>query len=338
MNEQTTTTDPPKKRFWSLWIYRCTVAVCVLGLLIRFTVKDSILVASTLFYATPLGVLICGFLIAALFAKRLSYSRPVWIWVLCALLCFGFWLRIDWRWNRAALTRPHELEPLTDAQALTEVTVLFWNVARRKDLTAAADQIRKIDADIVGLVEVVGRPKDHRAFFKEQLPEYDHSVLGGGLQILVKGTSSETTPYQITKDSRVRQITATVRGVEYECLIADIESSPFRLRKTPLEKTTVIAESLAEKRLILMGDFNTPSDSVYLAKLRKNHTLAYDAVGEGYAPTWPLPFPVLTLDQVWTNGNLRPVQCEHGHSSASDHRFVLTTLRHNHMVAEPGIE
>ena len=39
-----------------------------------------------------------------------------------------------------------------------------------------------------------------------------------------------------------------------------------------------------------------------------------------------MPAPVLSLDQVWLGGGLRPLRCEHGVSAWSDHRPVIVDL------------
>ena len=81
-----------------------------------------------------------------------------------------------------------------------------------------------------------------------------------------------------------------------------------------------------EARTILVGDFNTPLDSAYIAPLRKEMTNAFEASGSGCAATWPMPLPVLSLDQVWTTPSLRPVRCEHFGSWRSDHRAVVAEI------------
>jgi endonuclease/exonuclease/phosphatase (EEP) superfamily protein YafD len=74
--------------------------------------------------------------------------------------------------------------------------------------------------------------------------------------------------------------------------------------------------------LIVLGDFNTPADSAFFRPLRAFATNAFEVAGSGCAATWPMPLPVLSLDQMWTTGRLRAVRCEHMLSWRSDHRAV----------------
>ena len=46
----------------------------------------------------------------------------------------------------------------------------------------------------------------------------------------------------------------------------------------------------------------------------------------GFAPTWPVPCPVLSLDHVWASRSLAVRTCEQGWSLRSDHRPVLFTF------------
>lgn len=77
------------------------------------------------------------------------------------------------------------------------------------------------------------------------------------------------------------------------------------------------------RNLIVLGDFNTPRESVFFIPLRAEMTHAFEAAGRGLAETWPLPLPMLNLDQIWTNRGLRVRHCEHGYSFRSDHRAVI---------------
>ncbi|WP_437204205.1 endonuclease/exonuclease/phosphatase family protein [Planctomicrobium sp. SH664] len=318
-------TAQPRRSLFRNVLWWGTAAVLGLGLAVRLTVCDAVLVASTIFYATPLPVLTAGAAFLLLLDGVWGPRRRALFW-LAVVLALGFWTyRKDWRWppvevvaSRPAGESAHEHETLK---------LLFWNVARRENLEPAAEYIRQSDADIVGLVEASGDPQVLKQFWREQLPEYDVTNAGGGMYYLAKGTSGEVTGEKIAWESNLRQLRITVRGVEYHCFIADLGAHIHRLRKTGLEGVAKFADEHPSERVLVMGDFNTPPDSPQFARLRQHHRLLFEVVGDGYAPTWPVPLPVLQLDQIWVNQHLQPVLCWHGFSSASDHRPVHAIVR-----------
>jgi len=81
-----------------------------------------------------------------------------------------------------------------------------------------------------------------------------------------------------------------------------------------------------------MGDFNTPVDSVFVAPLAERLTNAFQARGNGYYVTWPVPLPVLSLDQVWASREVELRDCELGWTWRSDHRPVVVTLARSSQV------
>ena len=78
---------------------------------------------------------------------------------------------------------------------------------------------------------------------------------------------------------------------------------------------------------ILCGDFNLPSDSLFVQPLRRRMRLASEvAPGVRYRPTWPGFAPVLELDQVWVSDHFEVTSCESPLTTASDHQPVVVDL------------
>lgn len=75
-----------------------------------------------------------------------------------------------------------------------------------------------------------------------------------------------------------------------------------------------------------MGDFNTPPDSVHFKPIRQGFRNAFEIRGNGYSATWPIPLPLLTIDQIWTSHGIRVSRCECAWSWYSDHRPLLAEL------------
>ncbi len=319
MIDSGTNITPTRNARWARRLLLCISTLVVLGLVIRLTIKDYIVGLSTVYYATPLGLLALGSLACACLCYCLKENRirtRAWL-ILFAIV--GVWWNQS-LWYKHAIDEQLVKEPGT-------IKLLFWNVARKPNLAPAANYIRKIDADIVGVVEVVGSGPYWKAFWQKQLPEYDVTILGGGMYLLTKGTSGETIPHALTMDSHCRELTITLGKQTLTCIVADIESSIYKLRDIPLTKLKDVMDTPRQHPLIVMGDFNTPTDSLYLKSYRENFRSLFEEVGNGYAATWPVFLPVLTLDQIWVDQRVQPVSCEHGFSTASDHRPVIATIR-----------
>ena len=118
-------------------------------------------------------------------------------------------------------------------------------------------------------------------------------------------------------------IHAEVRGHLLTILQVDVAPQPFRRRIYAFTELAAIIRPHLGENVLVLGDFNTPRESVSLDPLRAEMTQAFESAGDGLAETWPMPLPVLSLDQIWSGRRLRPVWCEHGYSARSDHRAVI---------------
>ena len=75
-----------------------------------------------------------------------------------------------------------------------------------------------------------------------------------------------------------------------------------------------------------MGDMNTPARSIHLDTLRKTFRNTFEERGNGFYHSWPMPLPVLSLDQVWINKRIYVGSCELQWTLHSDHRPMVCTL------------
>lgn len=314
-----------------------TMLAILAGTAVRFTLRDQTLLSSLIFYGTPLPVLVLGVSCLLWSACTLRRWRVGFRWLILLLLLGAIWIRSDWKFSaRPVAGIPPEMVAAAalETDDSEDVSLLFWNVARRRNLEAAADFIRRKDPDLVGLVEVQGEPETWRAFWRKELPEHDVSVLGSNMFLLTKGTSGEATPHDLGGGSQVRQLEVRFHNRLYEILLVDIQANPFQPREQALRKLTELADRLSDRRLVIMGDFNLPTDSIHLHALRKRHLLAFEAAGRGYAPTWPIPLPLMQLDQIWTNFQVIPVECRHSWTWASDHEPVEAIIRPRRSVPD----
>lgn len=310
---------PVRAAWWKRCLFQLValpVMFCLLlGIAVRFTVRDTVRYCSTIFYATPLPLLaMASGTLLWLDWKRERWGRCI-VWGVC-LGIFGTWTyQQDWRWTSHTPT------------SAPVIQALFWNVARQDDLTPVVEYLRESQPDVIGLVEVIGDHRERRAFFTEQMPGYNVTVVGGLMYVLTKGTTGESVPTRLDANSHLRQLPMTVNGVDLEFFIVDIGPHLFRLRGPAINLLLEHLDKVQDRPVLLMGDFNTPPDSAFMRQLRKNYRMAFDVAGRGWAPTWPMVFPVLQLDQIWMNSHLDAVRCTLGWSISSDHRPVHATLQ-----------
>ncbi|MCA9079810.1 MAG: endonuclease/exonuclease/phosphatase family protein [Planctomycetaceae bacterium] len=280
------------------------------GLLVRASVADRWIVLATLFYATPWPLLVVGCAVSVGLTALLRWFAQTSMWCVLLLIAASLCWQTQWFANTPR------------AERADEVTVMFWNAARRTDMTLAAEFINTQDADIVGLVEAGSAKPQARQFWREHCPKYDVSFLGGGLILLTKGTSGTSTPGDLGHQSFYRWIPVQVRGQELQCVVVDLKSDPYYSRRSVLGNLAGDMETLNDQPVLIMGDFNTPTDSVHFGALRQRHRELFEATGQGYSPTWPHPVPVLTLDQMWANEWIVPLECRRIAPVNSDHQAV----------------
>ncbi len=294
------------------WTVCGLYGVVALGVFARL-LRDQTIGLSTIYYGLPLPLLAVATL-ALTFLQRKERKRLI-RWAICsALLVAGIWSD-DWR------SRP-------DRSQSRDVKVVFWNACRIHrgwdDVTA---EVRSWDADVVALVEAGVGTEETRQQWQAGCPGYKVSLLGAGIVLLTRGESGESTVHEFPDGSRARQIATRVHGQTLNLVIVDIQANPFWSRREPLTHVAEVVSPLAGESTLVLGDFNTPTDSALLAPLRSEYTLAFDRAGQGYRATWPLPLPVLAIDQAWASDSVDVTSCKHLWTRASDHRPVALTVR-----------
>jgi endonuclease/exonuclease/phosphatase (EEP) superfamily protein YafD len=215
----------------------------------------------------------------------------------------------------------------TRSSTSNDFRFVFWNVARvvaGTDLVAS--RLKQFDAPLVALVEA---DKNHRVDtveWQRQLPDYQVvSTHYGGL-VAVRGTVISQQIHILGTGSWCEQFELRVDGDEFTLILVDICSDPTLSRRQPFEALSRLLHESRGRPVLIAGDFNTPDDSVWYASWRSHFREAFSERGSGYAATWPVPVPVLKLDQVWVNEFFNVSQCRHEWSAYSDHRPVVTDL------------
>ncbi len=299
---------------WAKLSFACACAAsAVVGVafLIHGTIRDLVPGLAILFYATPWPAIAFGAALLAVYWKRRKRRMLAGLFAVIALVALGLWLRLGWQWRHTPGPRG-------------QLRIVQWNVDRPVwrldgDLRWLAAQ----DADIITIAERHPRKKNTLDRWQAALPDYQLVSSEGEMLCLVRGTVESVEEGRLANRSYRTLIRARVRDRDVTVLQVDLDGYPPTDRSAPLEELATLASEHRLECLVVLGDFNTPADSKFFLPLRAFTTNAFEAAGSGCAATWPMPVPMLSLDQMWTTGRLRPVRCEHMISWRSDHRAVI---------------
>ncbi|MBX3444167.1 MAG: endonuclease/exonuclease/phosphatase family protein [Planctomyces sp.] len=312
----------PPPRPWRRRLLTAARAAALLllaaGLIVRSTVQDSLPGTGVIYYATPWSVLAIVALLAAKFAQLRSRRLECRLLFATSLGCALAWHSSSWQIR----------DPGT---AQTEVRVATWNVAHGSlGLRELVEHLATMRPDIAVLVEADPADEDVRGICKAAFPEHHVSILGAGLVLISRWPAGEAKAYRLGSpkvDSRLRELDVETPWGPWTIFAVDLGSDPLYFRRPTFE---LLAEHLDRRRgqpMIVAGDFNTPLDSTNFRMLRtRGLRELFLSSGNGYTPTWPVPAPVLSLDQIWVSETLSPVRCERHWHWRSDHAAVVGVI------------
>ena len=352
----------PTRRFWQhglLCLLLASSLFWLVAVAVRLTCRDVSpwVLCSVMYYATPGPLLFAAALLQAGGYQLARHARGAACWLLLALIlpqCAGSdpgrylgpgpVINVAEHASRdssAAVQRisdaliasgqsadlTHDTAPNgpADVNVSKRYRLLFWNISHLDSgLPALAAEMRNSQADLIALVEA-GRASDaQRVLWQQEFPEYELTFLGAEMLLLIKqGTAGEIRAHELPFNSRYREVQLTLQEQPLTLFLVDIYGRPTLSRRTQLQELAEAFPRWQQQPLLMAGDFNTPRDSLLFQPFQPYVHDAFDDVGSGYAPTWPLPAPVLTLDQVWGNGGIRFHSYQAGWSRLSDHRSLL---------------
>lgn len=297
------------------WFPAPLVVFCAVALTVRFTTRDAN-VPSALFYyvGQPLVIGVCLLFAAAIWWSAHRRSLAL-LTVVIGLACCGWW-------RQTSFAPDHEVFSPRVATA----RLMLWNLNGAWLGTRALGKIIGAQKpDVAGLLETwMPDPLIEEVIQASGIP-YHFATVGVeyGMILLVRGDIRDVRTETIARRTQLLAARVTLDAGSAYVALVDVPSYPLRSRSEPLNAIGRVARELRDEQLILFGDFNTPPDSMYFASLRGELRNAFETAGEGYAPTWPMPFPVLTLDQVWLGPAWSAQRCRAHTTLFSDHRYLV---------------
>ncbi len=283
-------------------------------IVIRLTVMDRAAFLAPLYYAAPPPALT---LAAAAAAAGWWTLRRRWLaggLALVMLACAGWTWATMWQFHP-----PRISDELTYRFA-------FWNVARGvAGWQRLATTLRRQDPDVVILSEAAVHPGIVAQHWAPVFPQHQVMISAGGLALLSRLPVERRGggPLGDSGYGLYQHVVIYLDDVPLHIIQVDIHSHPLKPRWVPLRALRTVLETLDGERVLIVGDFNTPSDSFYFRPLRQGYRNAFETAGQGYAATWPMPVPLLAIDQAWASGGVDVLRCEHARSWWSDHALLV---------------
>jgi endonuclease/exonuclease/phosphatase (EEP) superfamily protein YafD len=282
-------------------------------LAIRFLAKDWVETFSVVYYATPLPILAIFSLVLGIIWLLSKRSRAAKLYFTLTLGCLIAWSCSSFSAN-------------SGAPAPSNLKLFFWNAAHNKRTEEIANYIHRFNADLIGIVEAGTKAKKVKNKWKNAFPDYNVETLAGEMVLMTRGEILAKESGALGKRGRFNLLKVALNGEQFHVLLVDIDGDPLKSRVPAFEPLAKMIRSYSQDNLIVMGDFNTPLDSVLFESFRQYLTHAFESGGHGFAETWPIPLPVLAIDHIWVGKKIKVAGCNLNWSWLSDHRSVVADI------------
>ncbi len=264
-------------------------------------------------------------LVIALYSWRKRYRRICVISLILLALPGLFVFGVENRW-----TPPDEAHG-----ADKPLRLLHWNIRWGRDgWEGIKAEIRKHKADICILSEVPYQGADGKdyTYLPPKSPVRDipvRSIAGclvsdyksnriHTMAIFARGELEKGQWFVKSKGVIIYTLTWNYKGKKLNLLAVDLPSGIFVERGPLLNDIVVLIKK--NRPDIIVGDFNAPRRSKALSPLPEGFVHAYDAAGQGWSYTWPVPCPVYAIDQCILGRRIVPLQYALNSTGYSDHR------------------
>lgn len=277
-------------------------------IIIHFIVKDRWYITGVLFYAFPLLVIIgIGIVFAILFSKNQLILKSL---IVTTILLGMYW------WYHSFHFASEVLENNKYQ------TVLFWNIAKQKDrpLEVILKHVKAENPEFIGLVETEHISDSIFKIYQTQLQNYQLVHLKSDMIFGSKQPIKNVYYESVSDDYAFNHITIGEANNTLEIMLIDLYGSPFHNKKPPFE---IIYKYLKKHPIdVILGDFNTPFESVHFRKLESDFT-PFHGLNSGFTYTWPNGLPLFELDQIWISKKHQALKLQKLNYAVSDHSMLI---------------
>lgn len=276
--------------------------VTIAGLLaIHFIIKERTYWSSLFFYAIPLPVII---FIVLSFSVVLTKKWRRYNLIIASVLML-LWLGRSFK-----IHFPDKIDK-------NAIEVVFWNASHDNDFQTVNLENEHIP-DVMVLVE---SEKNNINRLKIKYPNY--YFYKSQREIFIFSKKSLIIESENISKKGTSVINFKTWGVNFYAI--DVQGS-IDISREP-ELIFVSKNIIKKTNTIVLGDFNTPYESVYLKQIKKDFNQAFNKKGNGFRETWFNNLPVLSLDHIWVSKDLKVLKTEKFYSLKSDHSMLKTVVR-----------
>lgn len=197
-----------------------------------------------------------------------------------------------------------------------ELTLVHWNVAGGwLGWDRTQRRLAEHPADVYVLSELPTSIRRQRvAWFGDGMSMVRNGSLGLACRGFVHGRTERP-----RSELKLLYAACQVGSRELAILAIDLPSSLRHPRRPLLREVGHWLRHYQPD--ITVGDFNAPRRSLGLSTLPPGFTHAYRRAGAGWSYTWPVPLPVLAIDQCIVGPRVEPAGYTLSSSLLSDHRI-----------------
>ena len=277
------------------------VVIILILLGIHFVIKERTFWSSLYFYAIPLPVIILVVL-----ALSIILSKKWRLYNLkLALILLLIWLGRSFK-----IHIPEDIKE-------SDLEIVFWNVSRDNNFEDAF----KKNGGIPDLMVLAESRKNDIEMFKQKYPNYYFYKSYRELFIFSK------TPIERTRENTSKHGSTVIsfKTANINFYAIDVQGSPDVPREWELR---YVNESIQKtESTIVLGDFNTPYESMHLKQFKKKFNQAFNEKGNGFRETWFYNIPYLSLDHIWVSKDLKVLKTKKFYTTESDHSMLKTFIK-----------
>lgn len=281
----------------------------ITGIMLHATVRDGIDPLIVVFYVLPMMVLLGLALMLCLFQKGRRMA------ILAAILIATTWCTRSFTW--------HPIE----ASAPDEIRVLFWNLNRPSEpFQPLIGMITALKPDFVACVEPGENAANDVQAYKAALSGYDCQFMPRGILWFSRHPSRYRARGRLDSLGAYAVFEAQFNERTQRFVTIDLYGPPM------LPRTGQLREALSftnlDPKVIVLGDFNTPYESVHFDPFRNEGLQdALTVGGRGFRETWFYGLPLLSLDHIWLGKDWHVLEARKMWTRESDHAAVFVRAR-----------
>ncbi|MCA9063314.1 MAG: hypothetical protein KDA96_09655 [Planctomycetaceae bacterium] len=251
---------------------------------------------------------LCGWLLTGALRNRRRSAWGMRYYLLLVIPPLFMVAVVENQWT----TEQHEVE-----SSETPLRLMHWNVCH--GLAGWDEQCQRLLAKNPDLF-VVSEPPEN--WSSASFPGYQCLPLNG-MMVACRGHLTLKSTSSLVEGGALLayEIDCDVAGKRIRIVAADHTSSLRAHRNPSLQRMNLVLAK--RKPHIIVGDFNAPRRSLAFSVLPEGFRHAYDECGSGWSYTWPVPIPVLAIDQCIIGPEVVAHRYELQSTTLSDHRLQL---------------